>query len=380
MRAYVFTDPSLKRHAGRFVWLSIDAEKKINASFRTKYPLPALPSYYVVDPATERVTVRHVGGMTVDQLHQFLDGAVAAWTRGAGGAPADLALARADSLYGAGSDSLAAAGYRAALAAAPAGWESYGRATDALLFALSRLGDDAGILEVAEAALPRVKGTPVWSSVASYGLGAAAALPESLPQRADAIARYEAEVHALLADTTLGLTGDDVSGLYISLLDARQSVGDSAGARRAAEAWSAHLERAAAKGRNAHERSVYDSHRLSAFLELGQPERAVPFLQAAEAELPDDYNPPARLATAYRAMKRWDDAIAASDRALARSYGPRRFLLWNTRIGIFTDKGDTTAARAALESALAEAEAMPEGQRSPRTINGFKKQLAELAK
>jgi tetratricopeptide (TPR) repeat protein len=380
MRAYVFTDPSLKRHAGRFVWLSIDAEKKVNASFRTRYPMPALPSYYVVDPNTGKVTVRAVGGMTVQQLHRFLDGAVATWARGAGGSPADVALARADSLYGAGEDSLAAAGYRAALAQAPSDWSSYLRAIDALLFALSNSGQESSILEVANGALPRVRRTPTWASVAGSGLGAAVALPESLPGRAGAITTYEHEVYEVLADTTLGLTGDDVSGLYISLLDAKQSLGDSVAARATAEAWSAHLDRAAARGRNAQERAVYDSHRLSAYLELGQPERAVPMLQAAERELPDDYNPPARLATAYRAMKQWDAAIAASDRALAKAYGPRRFLLWRTRVGILTDKGDAAAARTALESAISEAEGMPEGQRSQRTIDGFKKQLAELAK
>lgn len=374
----MFTDPSLKRHAGRFVWLSIDAEKKANASFRTRYPLPALPSFYVVDPNTEKVTVRWVGGMTVQQLHQFLDGAVATWTRGAGGSPADVALARADSLYGAGEDSLAAAGYRAALALAPAGWPAYARAIDALMFALSNSGQEPAILGVAEEALPRVKGTPTWASVAGYGLGAAVALPESLPGRAGTIAAFEHEVRTVLADTTLGLSGDDVSGLYISLLDAQQTLGDSVAAHATAVAWSAHLDAAAARAKTAQERAVYDSHRLSAYLELGEPERAVPMLQAAERELPDDYNPPARLATAYRAMKQWDDAIAASDRALAKSYGPRRFLLWRTRVGIYTDRGDTAGARGALESAIAEAEAMPEGQRSPRTIEAFKKQLAEL--
>ena len=47
-------------------------------------------------------------------------------------------------------------------------------------------------------------------------------------------------------------------------------------------------------------------------------------LQASERDLPDDYNPPARLATAYKAMRRWDEALAASDRALAKAYGPRK--------------------------------------------------------
>ena len=34
MRATVFTDPALTRHAGRFVWLSLDMEKPQNAAAR----------------------------------------------------------------------------------------------------------------------------------------------------------------------------------------------------------------------------------------------------------------------------------------------------------------------------------------------------------
>ena len=50
MRAYVFTDPALAKHAGRFVWLGINGEKAQNAAFRRKYRIPAYPTYYVLDP------------------------------------------------------------------------------------------------------------------------------------------------------------------------------------------------------------------------------------------------------------------------------------------------------------------------------------------
>jgi hypothetical protein len=67
MRAFVFTDRALARRAGQFVWLSIDTEKQGNASFLTKFPVEAWPSFYVLDPATERVSLRWVGGATVHQ-------------------------------------------------------------------------------------------------------------------------------------------------------------------------------------------------------------------------------------------------------------------------------------------------------------------------
>ena len=130
--------------------------------------------------------------------------------------------------------------------------------------------------------------------------------------------------------------------------------------------WSAFLDGQAARARTPEERAVFDSHRLSAYLELGEPERAVPMLQQSERDLPDDYNPPARLATAYRRMKRWDDALAASDRAMALAYGPRKLLLYTTRADIYTGRGDTARRAPHARGRDRVREALPEEQRSPQ--------------
>jgi tetratricopeptide (TPR) repeat protein len=98
-------------------------------------------------------------------------------------------------------------------------------------------------------------------------------------------------------------------------------------------------------------------------------------LLASERDLPDDYNPPARLAVAYQQMKRYPEALAASERALARVYGPRKLRVLQNRADIQTAMGDTTAARRSLEQALVLAESFPEGQRSERSIASLKKKL-----
>ena len=54
MRAYVFTDPALAKHAGQFVWLSIDTEKTGNAEFLRKYPIKAWPSFKAAAELLER--------------------------------------------------------------------------------------------------------------------------------------------------------------------------------------------------------------------------------------------------------------------------------------------------------------------------------------
>src|SRR3974377_2576917 len=101
MKAFVFTDERLGRQARRFVWLSVNTEKKDNAPVLGKYPVQAGPSYYVIDPAAEKVVLRYVGGATVPQLLRLLDDGEKA-TR-ASSAPVE-SLARADALYAAGED------------------------------------------------------------------------------------------------------------------------------------------------------------------------------------------------------------------------------------------------------------------------------------
>src|ERR1039458_8882715 len=87
MRAFVFTDKALERQAGRFVWLSINTEMRANAAVLAKVTVEAWPSFYVIDPASEKVVLRYVGGATVPQLQRILDdGGRVANAAGSGGA------------------------------------------------------------------------------------------------------------------------------------------------------------------------------------------------------------------------------------------------------------------------------------------------------
>lgn len=378
MRAFVFTDRALTRHAGRFVWLEIDTEKKQNAAVKKRLGVPALPTYFVVDPVSERVVLRWVGGFTVAQLERIIEGGLAAVADQADGSGAGTALAKADRAYGESQDSAAVVAYREALAQAAPGWPQYSRVVESLLFALDRTGDYAAEAELARETYPRLKGTASGANVAGSGLGAALSLPDSAPGRAALVAEFEAGVREVLADTALGIAADDRSGLFLSLLGARQDAKDEDGAKRVATEWSVFLEGAAARAKTPEQRTVFDSHRLSAYRELGQVERAIPMLEAAERDLPGDYNPSARLATAYLWMKRWEEALAPSDRALAKAYGPRKLGIYSTRADIFSGKGDREAARRTLEEAIAYADALPAGQRSENAIAGLRKKLEAL--
>jgi tetratricopeptide (TPR) repeat protein len=375
MRAFVFTDPALTSRAGQFVWLELNVDDERNAAHRERLTLEALPTFYVLDPADESVVMRRVDGMSVAEMVAFLDEVRVAAAGPAPASPLEAALLRADRLNGEGKKEEAATAYREALDQAPPGWPPYGRAVVALLFVHQMLHEDAKCLALAREALPRLSEAPASVIVARSGLDCSLGLGKEDATRAAAIAEMEAATRKTVADPSLGAAADDVSSSHLSLVQARKDAGDAAGATKDAEAWASFLEAQAVAAKTPEQRAVFDSHRLSAYLELKQPERAIPMLQASELDLPGDYNPPSRLAVAYMAMQKPDEALAASNRALPKVTGPRRVQVLQRRSDIFAAKGDAVAAREALEQALASAEALPPGQRSEGQIKALKKKL-----
>ena len=375
MRAFVFTDEALKGQAGRFVWLAIDTEKEKNASVQEKYPIDAWPTFLIVDPKDERVALRFVGGATVTQLQKILDDGRLAVFGGAPGAGADAAFARAERSYGERAFAEAAKGYQEALKLAPPDWPRYGRTVESLLFALAKGDDCKTSLALAREALPRLRETPTAISLAVTGLECGLELPVTDASRKETVAFFEKTGRDVIADPRVVTAADDRSSLYGDLVTARKDAKDAAGATQTASEWAAFLEAEAAKTNTPEARTVFDSHRLSAYLAMGEPSRAIPMLIASERDFPEDYNPPARLAVAYKELGRWDEALAAADRALARAYGPRKVRILLAKADALLARGDKQQARATLEEALKAAQALPPGQRSEPMIAALQKQL-----
>jgi len=376
MKAYVFTDKSLERYAGQFVWLAIDTENSKNAAFLAKYPIQVWPSLLVIDPKKEAVALKYAGGATVPQLRKLLDDG----RRAFGGArtSSDEAIARGDRLANDKKHAEAAMAYREAIAAAPKSWRSLGRASESLVFELNFARDNARCVEEALVLYPRVRGTYSAANVAAVGLGCATALKADDPRRANAIAALETATRETLDDKSIPLSGDDRSGLYESLISAREELKDESGAHALREQWIALLEGEAAKAKTPEQRAVYDSHRLSAYLALKQPEKAIPMLEQSQHDFPKDYNPPSRLSVAYRAMGKYDEALAATERALARAYGPRKIGIYRNRSDIFALKGDKESAKKTLEDAIRYAEALPKEQQTASVVASMKKKLETM--
>jgi hypothetical protein len=77
-------------------------------------------------------------------------------------------------------------------------------------------------------------------------------------------------------------------------------------------------------------------------------------------------------------MKEYDKALAASDRALARAYGPRKIGMYTTRADIYKDKGDLAAAKETIRQAIEFAKTLPEEQRRDQRVATLEKRLASM--
>lgn len=357
--------------ADRYVWLEIDTEKPGNRAFVERFPLEAWPTLMVVDSQTGRPVRRWVGSATAVELAARLRSTALALTPGAPGTPAQEALARATAAESAGDLAATTEALREALVSSKPGSLDHGQAAEALVLRLAQDGQWGECLYLAREELGRVPPGTALATVLATGLSCALELPERDPGRLTALQPFENRVGALAKDPSIILLADDRSSLFETVVEARKARGDLAGAHTTAQAWSEFLERQAQRAATAEERAVFDSPRLSAYLALGEPHRAVPMLELSAQDFPQDYNPPARLAVAYLAMR--EPALALEQARLAekRVYGPRTLRVLLTKAEAEARTGDSHAARVTLARAEKLVNSLPPAQRSSRMVGAI---------
>lgn len=375
LRAHVLTDPTLAPLAADFVWLSVDTEKDVNAEWVARHPHSALPTLWVIDPATDRPILKWAGTATASELRELLTVAVADARSGSDGAAAEAtaAFVRGNHALASGDADTAEKEHRAALAAASKDHLHRARMVEALVtqLALRKRPEPCAEVAAREAA-----DLPVGTSRASVlvaGLGCA--------REAKQARDLERLVDVALRDAKARdgrLLADDRSALYEELVATKKESGDEAGAKQLAQEWAAFLEGEAARAATNDARAALDPLRLNAYLILGEPSRALAMLEKSERDFPDDYNPPARLGRVYLELHRLDEADKAADRAVARVYGPRAMRVFALKADIAKARGDRAGEVKALEQALARSEksVLTEGQKTIR--DGLVKRLAAL--
>lgn len=367
-------DPTLARLAGRFVWLELDFDKPENQGFVARHDVTYTPSLYVLDPADERPTATHFGGMTLPELNRFLDQGERA-VKGRPRAPADAALARGDEMLGRGRPADAVAAYREALRLIEPGGPERTRAVRALVSALSTGAEWRACAETAAAEAHAMAREATFASVVLSGLTCAnqgGAAPWAEP------ARRTLEPPAAEAVALATALRDDRFQLYQQLMHAAESRGDTDTVARWGGRWLDEIE--ATVPASDDERTALDIARVDAVSILGTPARALPALEASERAMPDNYNASLRLAQVATAAKRYDEALAACERGLAHVTGPiGRTWVLETKAEALIGRGEAAAARRVLEEALRSAHTIGASRVRDGNIRRITRALAETA-
>lgn len=349
MRANVLNDPALVKLAGQFAWLSIDSDQPANAAFVDKFATGGVPLFVVINPSTGKAVLNWYGTATVPQLAKLLDDGKRAMAGGETGA--DALLARADEFNGEKKPGDAAKLYEQALEMGGSSWPHRTRAIESVVMADDFSGRRDACIETASREAPTMTRDRSFVNTVYFGLGCAKPGTPEL---------REMEKLAEEGVKIPGVLGDDTSSLYQQLSSIYRRDKDETDATRVATAWLRYLQDQLAAAPTAEARMGYDLHLVSVAVFLHKPELALGEVQRAERELPGDYNPPRLAATLYRQMHRYDDALAACDRAIQKAYGAPKASLYYTKGQILAQQGDTKAAKQAYAEGIEFARTLPE--------------------
>jgi tetratricopeptide (TPR) repeat protein len=375
MREYVMTEARVPALGRDFVPLAIDTEKEQNAEFLARFPVTVWPTFYVIEPRSLEVRGRWLGAASPSKLDRFLSDSRRER------APKDeddpLALvAEADALAAEKELTAAAAAYGAALEKAPADWSRRPDVLVARLSALSRSGDLEGCRDLALASMNQTGSGVSAVDFASITLGCADKLGDAQKKR-ELELTVEARTRPICEGPAPDLTPDDHADACSTLRRARRALGDTEGARRAAERSLAIIE-AATAGVPDDVALIYDFERSDALLFLGRHDEAIAFLTRREEKVPSSYNPPHHLARVYRDAGRWEEGLSAIDRALAKAYGPRRINLMSIKVDLLLGAGKKEEARRLVEEQIRLYDALPPGQAQPAGAAAARERLKSL--
>jgi thiol-disulfide isomerase/thioredoxin/tetratricopeptide (TPR) repeat protein len=386
MKQSVMMDPSLAPFVDRFVWLEVDTDKPVNASLLTRLHIDVWPTFYVLSPEDESVQSRHLGAASIAQMRELLvqgeaghQDAMARSGKLTAGSP--MALARAGDRAAAGGDLKAAAkAYGEALAAAPPGWP---RTADLLvkqIAALSRSGDQAGCADLGmrEASRAAEGKTASVTDFSYYADECADKLDEA---RARLLrGRLVEAVRAVVDAPDSALSIDDQSDALLCLRGLAEKLGDPATAHAMAVRQRDLLDRAVAGAKTPLGRMTYVWPRSEVYVYLGEGKKLIADLEKLMADLPEEYDPPYRLAWVRLQIGELDQALPAAERAVGMVYGPRKGRALAMVADIHKARGDLKAERAARRAVVDFYASLPPGHRSDSSLAAARQALAAVGK
>jgi tetratricopeptide (TPR) repeat protein len=378
MKNFVLGDPALRPLAELAVFTAVDFDKPENAAFVARHGVKALPTFFVVDPATDEVLGTWVGSGTPRELRAMVELAAASERDPSAttpGAKAKDAYRKACRARAKGDARETEAEFAIAVEQAPPDFALKSEAILGLMMAEASLKKWDACVSVASKWGGDVKGSSLPADFAGELLDCSDKLPAD--QRAKPRAEALARLRAFIEHPPEGASVDDRGDASATLAGALEDEHDDAGAKAIREAWLAMLDDAQKKAPNVEVAHTFDYQRANALIALGRAPEAVTMLEARVKQMPDSYEPVSRLANALLRAGRNQDALVAARRAVELSYGTRRLRYMATEAKILAKLSDNKAQVALLEQEVAGWKALPPDQASPASLADAEKRLDE---
>lgn len=369
MKAFVLPDPGVASLASELVFAAIDSEKEKNAAVLERYRVAVWPTFFVVEPKDGSVLALWEGSASPTELRGFLRDALD--SRAAKRSPPTDALLEGNRAQAGGSCTSAARHYERALALGGEGWSRSAEAVKGLIYCQRRLKEWERCVATGVERLPSLQGASSPADVAGTLFECAQHSKDAeLAERGRQVAIER--LRALVAQPPTGASTDDRADALAMLAGALQDIGRRDEARGLVTRQLALLEEAAAHAPTPEAASTFDYARMNAYLASGRGDEAVAMFERRCLELPDAYEPRARLSQTFSRLGRHEEALTAVEAALVRVRGPRRTRYLSMQAELLALLGRKARVREVLVELVATYEALPEGtKRHPTYVAGL---------
>ncbi len=363
MRELVLSRPELSRFSDRFVFAAVDTDKLENSAFVERYPLRTWPTLMVIEPHSGELFARYGGSLSLDELSALLEAAEQR-ARDARGLGAEALLA-AHAAARSGPPLEAARAYERAAAALPTEARTEALMGGIAAFYAAQAHEEC--VSFGSTHLVSVRGSGASGDFAGLLFACAQKLPEGA-ERAGAIALVDKRLSELTSAPPAGSSVDDQVYALGVLADLRAAQGDTNAMKAIHSKRLALIEAAVARAPSVAAAQVHDYERMNSLLQLGRGDEAVTLLTRRTQEMPDNYEPFARLGYVLLEIGKPKEALVPLERAIALSYGPRRVRYLAQKAKALGLTGDARAELSTLEQERAALLALPDAQRGPGRI------------
>jgi len=368
MKHHVLDDPALHAYADRVVFAAVDTDRERNAPFLQNHEVRVWPSLFVLDPKTDRVLAFWPGAASLPEVRSLLEDALA--LQDAARDPNDprYVLADARQSLARGDHQRAFERFTTALSNTPADWPRRSEALTGAMWSLYRKQDWKTCASFGAKNVDEVRGSAAPADFCYVLMACGKKLEDK-----NALAKATRRLEKLVASPPAEASIDDRADAMAMLADARKQAGDESGFRALHEARLKLMEAEAARADTPMAASTHDYARATSYVALGRGDEAVKMLEQREQQLPDSYEPPARLADVLLSIGRHEQALAAIDRALKHAYGPRKLRYLDTRATILEKLGRKEEMVATLREAVKGHEALARGQADQTRLEAARK-------